>query len=201
MSYSSWLLPSATSGSGDATVNVSANVHTGRTQRSTTMTFSAANCADVQVTCNQTGATEFVSFDSTTASVVKAGATVTITGKSNSSKLTFSLGATNNIPLVLPSTYTAAGSSTTNGAEVSGDPGTTAQYAFSIAFTVAENADVTSKSSQLIVTDNAGNTSTITVTQAAADAFLNITPTTITIPAAGTAQTVTVDSNTSWTIA
>ena len=201
MSYSSWLKPNKTSGSGNDTVNVGANAHTGRSARSTILTFSAVNCADVPVTCNQTGAVEAVAMDNTTASVVKAGATVTITGTSNSSKLTFSLGSTNNIPLTLPTSYTAGGVSTTNGAAITGDPGATSAYIFSITFTVAENTTISDKSSQLIVTDNAGNTATCTLTQAAGDTYLTISPTTITIPADGTAQAVTVTSNTSWTIA
>ena len=119
MSYSSWLKPNKTSGSGNDTVNVGANAHTGRSARSTILTFSAVNCTDVPVTCNQTGAVEAVAMDNTTVSVVKAGATITVTGTSNSSKLTFSLGSTNNIPLTLPTSYTAGGTSTTNGAAIS----------------------------------------------------------------------------------
>ena len=201
MSYSSWLKPNKTSGSGNDTVNVGSDAHTGRSARSTVLTFSAVNCADVSVTCNQTGAIEAVAMDNITVSVVKAGATVTITGTSNSTKLTFSLGSTNNIPLTLPTSYTAGGISTTNGAAITGDPGATSAYTFSISFTVAENTSLSDKSSQLIVTDNAGNTATCTLTQAAGSAYLTISPTTITIPADGTAQAVTVTSNTSWTIA
>jgi hypothetical protein len=193
-------MPDKTSGSGNDTVNVGANAHTGRSVRSTILTFSAVNCTDVPVTCNQTGAVESVSMDNSSMSIVKAGATVTVTGYSNSSKLTFSLGSTNNIPLTIPSTYMAGGVSTTNGAAIAGDPGATQKYAFSISFTVAENTSVNDKSSQLIVTDNAGNTATCTLTQAAGDAYLTISPTTITIPADGTAQAVTVTSNTSWTL-
>lgn len=200
MSYSNWLTPDKTSGSGNDTVNVGANAHTGRSVRSTILTFSAVNCTDRPVTCNQTGTVESVSTDNSSMSIVKAGATVTVTGYSNSSKLTFSLGSTNNIPLTIPSTYTAGGVLTTNGAAIAGDPGATQKYAFSIPFTVAENTSVNDKSSQLVVTDNAGNTATCTLTQAAGSAYLTISPTTITIPAAGTAQPITVSSNTSWTL-
>ena len=201
MSYSSWLKPNKTSGSGNDTVNVGADSHTGRSVRSTVLSFGAVNCTDRLVTCNQTGAVEAVSMDSGTLSVVKAGATVTVTGHSNSSKLTFSLGSTNNIPLTVPASYSAGGVTTNNGTSIAGDPGATQQFAFSVSFTVAANESVTDKSSQLIVTDNAGNTATCTLTQAAGDAYLTISPTTITIPADGTAQAVTVTSNTSWTIA
>jgi len=200
MAYSSWLHPDKTSGSGNGTVNVGAAEHTGRSVRNDVLTFGAVNCTDVLVTCNQTGAVEAVSADASSQAVAKVGATVTVTGVSNSSKLTFSLGATNNIPLVLPSSYSAGGVSTNNGAAIAGDPGATAQYTFSIAFTVAANETTADKVSQLVVTDNAGNTATWTFTQSAGDAYLTLSASTITIPASGTAQALTVTSNTSWTI-
>lgn len=56
MAYSSWLTPSKLSGSGNDTVNVSANANnTGRNSRSTSITFSAPNCDDVVRTVVQAG--------------------------------------------------------------------------------------------------------------------------------------------------
>jgi hypothetical protein len=76
------------------------------------------------------------------------------------------------------------------------------EYTFSITFTgIGENTSVSALVSQLTVTTDNGDTDTCTITQAAGDAYLTISPTTITIPAAGTpAQSVTVSSNTNWTI-
>ena len=157
-----------------------------------------------QLTIIQSGKTEFVSFTSSTAAVDKAGGTLTITGTSNSSKLTFSLTGTNGIGLTLPATYTANSVSTTNGAAITGDPGATQQYSFSITFTgIDENTTIAAKTSQLTVTPNSGSSAAVTcdITQAAGDAYLTISPTTITIPAAGTpAQSVSVTSNTNWSI-
>lgn len=201
MAYSSWLSPSKTSGSGNDTVNVSAlSNNTGRNSRSTNVTFSAANCEDVVRTVVQAGKPETTTITST-ASVVKAGGTVTISGTSNSSKLTFSLG-TGDLSLTLPSTYTAAGNSTNNGAAISGDPGATQEYTFSIVFTVGENTSIASKSKQIIVTDNGGHTATCTLTQAAGDAYLIVTPNSVEIPwDASESKSFTVESNTNWTIA
>lgn len=200
MAYSSWLSPSKTSGSGNDTVNVSAlSSNTGRNSRSTNVTFSAANCEDVVRTVVQAGKAETTTITST-ASVVKAGGTVTISGTSNSSKLTFSLG-TGDLSLTLPSTYTAAGNSTNNGAAISGDPGATQEYAFSIVFTVGENTSISSLSKQIIVTDNGGHTATCTLTQAAGDAYLTVTPTSVEIPwDASESKSFSVSSNTNWTI-
>ncbi len=200
MAYSSWLSPSKTSGSGNDTVNVSAlSNNTGRNSRSTNVTFSAANCEDVVRTVVQAGKPETTTITST-ASVVKAGGTVTISGTSNSSKLTFSLG-TGDLSITLPSTYTAAGSSTNNGAAISGDPGATQEFAFSIAFTVGENTSTSSKSKQIVVTDNGGHTATSTLSQAAGDAYLTVTPASVEIPwDASESKSFTVTSNTNWTI-
>lgn len=200
MAYASWASPNKTTGSGNDTVAWSASVHTGRSPRTTTATFSASGVESKTLTIIQSGKTEFVDI-SDTAAVNKAGGTVTITGTSNSSKLTFSLTGTNGIGLVLPSTYLANSASTNNGTAITGDPGATQEYTFSITFSgIDENTSITALTSQLTVTTNNGTTDTCTITQAAGDAYLTISPTEITIPAAGTAVNVTVSSNTSWSI-
>lgn len=204
MAYASWANPSKTSGNGNDTVSWSASAHTGREARQTTATFAASGVESKTLTIIQSGKTEFVSFDSATAAVDKAGGTLTITGTSNSSKLTFALTGTNGIGLVLPSSYTANSVSTNNGTAITGDPGASQQYAFSITFSnIGENTTISSKTSQLTVTPNSGSSAAVTcdITQAAGDAYLTISPNSITIPAAGTpAQSVTVSSNTNWSI-
>lgn len=200
MAYASWVNPNKTSGNGNDTVSWTGSAHTGRTARQTTATFSASGVTSKTLTIIQAGKTEFVTMDAT-ASITKAGGSVTISGTSNSSKLTFSLTGTDGIGLTLPTKYTANSVQTTNGTAISGDPGAAQQYAFSITFTgIGENTTISSLTSQLTVTDNNGNTATCDMTQAAGDAYLTIDPTTINLTAAGTAVNVTVSSNTSWTI-
>lgn len=201
MAYASWVTPNKTSGSGNDTVSWTGSAHTGRSSRTTTATFSASGVESKTLTIIQAGKTEFVSMDDT-ATVQKTGGTVTISGTSNSSKLTFSLTGTDNIGLTLPSTYTANSVSTNNGSAITGDPGATQQYNFSITFSsIGSNTGTSALTAQLTVTDNAGHTDTCTITQAAGDASLSISPTTINLTAAGVADnSVTVTSNTSWTI-
>jgi len=200
MAHAAWVTPNKESGSGNDTVSWAATEHTGRTVRQTTAVFSASGVESKTLTIIQSGAAEFVEMDDT-ATVQKSGGTLTISGYSNSKKLTFALTGTNGIGLTLPSTYTANSVSTENGADISGDPGATQKYAFSITFAnISANTGLSELTSQLTVTDDAGHTDTCTITQAAGDATLSISPTTITIPAAGTAQSVTVTSNTSWSI-
>ena len=201
MAYASWVTPSKTSGSGDDTVSWSASEHTGRSSRTTTATFSASGVDSKTLTITQSGKSEFVSIDAT-ATVAKAGGSVTISGTSNSSKLTFSETGTDNIGITLPSSYTANSVSTSNGAAITGDPGASAAYSFSITITnIAANTTVNSLTSQITVTPNSGTAAVCNITQAAGDATLSISPSSITIPAAGTAQSVSVTSNTSWSIA
>jgi hypothetical protein len=200
MAHASWVTPNKQGGSGNDTVSWSASAHTGRSPRTTTAVFAASGVESKILNITQSGKAEFVEL-ADTATVSKDGGTVTITGKSNSSKLTFSLTGANGIGLVLPSVYIANSVDTNNGAAIAGDPGASQEYTFSITFTgIGANASVSELVSQLTVTTNNGETDTCTITQAAGDAFLTISPTSITIPAAGTAQSVTVSSNTSWTI-
>lgn len=200
MAYASWVTPNKQSGSGDDTVSWTGAVHTGRSSRTTTATFSASGVESKVLTIIQAGKAEFVTIDST-ASVAKGGGTVTITGTSNSSKLTFSLTGSNNIGLTLPSSYLANSVNTNNGVAITGDPGAAQEYSFSITFTgIGENTSISALTSQLTVTPNSGTAAVCAITQAAGDAYLTIDPTTINLTAAGTAVSVSVSSNTSWTI-
>ena len=200
MAYASWVTPNKTQGNGDDTVSWTGQAHTGRSSRQTTATFAASGVTPKVLTIIQAGKAEFVEMDDT-AAVAKTGGTLTISGVSNSSKLTFSLTGTNGIGLVLPSSYTANSVTVNNGAAITGDPGAAQQYAFSITFAnIGANTSPEALTSQLTVTDNAGHTDTCIITQAAGDAYLTISPTTINLTAAGTAVSVSVSSNTDWTI-
>lgn len=201
MAYASWVEPNKTSGSGNDTVSWTGQQHTGRSSRQTTAQFSASGVEPKTLTIIQAGKTEFVSMDDT-ASVPKTGGTLTISGLSNSSKLTFSITGTDQIGLTLPSSYTANSVTTNNGAAITGDPGAGQQFPFSITFAnIAANTGTSAKTAQITVTDNAGHTDTCTITQAAGDAYLTISPTTINLTAAGVADSaVTVTSNTNWNI-
>ena len=205
MAKPAWASVSPSSGSGNGTVDVSATAHTGRTNRSGNVTFSASGCSNEVVAVTQLATPEFVIIDNK--SVSKNGETFTVTGKSNAAELTFTLGsqsggtaAQNTLTLSLPASYTAGGLTTNNGAAISGDPGATTEYSFSISFTVGANAGVTDLYRQLIVTTDNSVTATALITQAAADPILSVSPSTLTLNADGDADTVTVTSNTNWTV-
>lgn len=200
MAKANWVAVSPSSGSGNKTINVSSSAeHTGRNARSTVLTITAANVEAKTVNVTQQGKPEFTNNNSDTATAAKVGQNVTISGVSNSKKLTFSLG-TGDLNISLPTTYTAGGISTSNGADITGDPGATAQYNWSIVINVAENTTINSKSKQIVVTDEGGNSDTCMLTQAAGDAYLTVSKSSIELTYQGTAVSFNVESNTSWTI-
>ena len=200
MAKANWLKVDPSQGSGNATVKVSSTAeHTGRKARTTTLTWTAANVQDVTRSVSQAGKPEHVSI-AESASADKAGKLVTISGISNSAKLTFSLGSGNLTDITLPSTYTANSVSTNNGAAISGDPGATAEYNFSIAITVPANPDIAEKTRQIIVTNEAGDTAICTLRSAAGDAFVTVQEGTIELDYLGTPVSWSVESNTTWTI-
>lgn len=199
MAKAEWVKVTPSQGSGNATVNVSSNgEHSGRVARTTILTWKAANVADVQRTVNQAGKPEYVDI-ADSASADKAGKNVTISGVSNSKKLTFSLG-TGDLEITLPTTYTANSASTQNGVNIAGDPGASAEYNFSIVINVPANDTINALTRQIIVTDEGGNQDTCLLTSAAGDAYVTIAEGDIELDYKGTAVAVAVESNTTWTV-
>lgn len=199
MAKANWVKVNPSQGSGNATVNVSSNSeHTGRVARITILTWKAANVADVKRTVNQAGKPEYVDIDDS-ASADKLGKVVTISGISNSAKLTFTLG-TGDLDISLPASYTANSLATNNGAAISGDPGASAAYNFAISITVPANTSTGALTRQIIVTDEAGHQDVCTLTSAAGDAYVTVAEGDIELDYLGTPVAVAVESNTTWTI-
>lgn len=199
MAKANWLGVNPASGSGNGTVNMSSVApHTGRTARSTVATFKANGVDDIPCTVNQAGKPEFVTI-AENAAATKAGGNVTISGKSNSSKLKFTLG-NGSLAVVLPVKYTANSVETDNDVAIAGDPGAAAEYDFSIVIAVPANEGITELSKQITVTDAGGHTATSNLVQAAGDPKLEVSKTTIDLTWEGTAVSIAVTSNTSWSV-
>lgn len=190
------------SGSGDQAVNFSGNKHTGRLQRTINLTVTTNGGAKKALVVNQAAAAEGVRPDSPNASVQKTGGNVTITGKSNSAKLTFAVAPAegNGLTLSLPANYTAAGKTTANGAVIADDPGTDGEFVWSITISdVPANATIEELTATLKVTAAGGQVANVTVTQAAGDSTIELDKETVNLDVNGTQQTVNVTSNDSWT--
>ena len=199
MAKATWAVVNPSQGSGNATVSVSSSApHTGRSVRTTTLTITAANVAEKTVAVTQLGKPAYVDAQES-ATAAKGGQNVTISGKANSAKLTFSLG-TGTLNVTLPSQYTAGGVKTNNGSAISGDPGASAEYDFSIVIPVPANTGTATLTRQIIVTDENGKTDTCLLTQTAGDATLTVSKTSIELAYTGEAVSFDITSNTSWGI-
>lgn len=208
MAKAAWLTVNPTSGNGNATVQNTGTVHTGREQRETTVTGVAVGVSPNKTyKVIQKGKTEFASFnDGAETTVSKTGGTLTITGKTNSSKLNFELVdlktravVEGGLELTLPSKYTAGGQETTNNVAITGDPGATQEFEFSITFTgIAPNTSVDELTAALKVTTAGGQSAQIQIKQSACDPEFAFVQDTITLEASGAAVSQTIVSNTSW---
>lgn len=190
------------SGSGDQAVSISGDKYTGRLERTANLIVVTNGGVQKALVVNQAAAAESVTSDSPTATVAKTGGNVTITGKSNSTKLTFAAtpAEENGLTLQLPENYTAAGKQTANGAVIAGDPGATGEFVWSITISnVPANVSIEELVATLSVTAAGGQKAQVTITQAAGDSTLEIDKETINLDVNGSAQTVNVTSNDEWT--
>lgn len=208
MEKAAWLTVNPASGNGNATVKNTGTAHTGREQRETTVTGVAVGVSPNKTyKVIQKGKTEFASFnDGAETTVSKAGGTLTITGKTNSSKLNFELVdlktravVEGGLELTLPSKYTAGGQETTNNVAITGDPGAQQEFEFSITFTgIAPNTSIDELTAALKVTTAGGQSAQIQIKQSAGDPEFEFVQDTITLEASGAAVSQTIVSNTSW---
>lgn len=190
------------SGSGDQAVSISGDKYTGRLERTANLIVVTNGGVQKALVVNQAAAAESVTSDSPTATVAKTGGNVTITGKSNSTKLTFAAtpAEENGLTLQLPENYTAAGKQTANGAIIADDPGATGEFVWSITISnVPANVSIEELVAMLSVTAVGGQKAQVTITQAAGDSTLEIDKETINLDVNGSAQTVNVTSNDEWT--
>lgn len=208
MAKAAWLTVNPASGNGNATVQNTGTVHTGREQRETTVIGVAVGVSPNKTyKVIQKGKPEFVSFTNGAETTVgKAGGTLTITGKTNSSKLNFELVnletravVAGGLKLTLPSKYTAGGVETTNNVAITGDPGAQQEFEFSITFTgIAANTTIDELTAAMKVTTAGGQSVQIQIKQSAGDPVFSFGQETITLEASGAAVSQTIVSNTSW---
>lgn len=192
-------------GSGNTTLTFTASPASlgNRVAKEATFTVTAPGVTpNKTITATLEAAAEFVSFDDgVEMAVAKAGGSIVITGSSNSDKLTFTKGSGNIIGADITSVTYKVNTSTdaTNGTAITGDPGASAKYTFSLTLAAAENTVINERTQQITVTTTGNKTATISLKQAAGDAYLNLSATTITVPQTGSV-TIDVTTNTTFTI-
>lgn len=188
----SWITLSAVEGTGNSQVDVTAPVYKGRNGRSGLITVAVEDLTE-DVTLQQKGS---MIWDVTTKSLafVKTSEAKKFTGNSNLASITFAVDSN-------ASSWLTAGKLVVNekeynsGAAITGDPGADNVYAFEITFTAAANPTVTTRTGNITV-----NGQKYTVAQAAGDATLSVSPTSLTFDAKGETKQITITTNTTWTI-
>lgn len=192
------------SGSGDTTLQVKAEVANRGNRVAQTATFEVEGAGVVekkQFVARHLPAAEFIEFDTLKPAIDKGGGTVTLTGKSNSSKITFSKGTGDIIGANISAIkFTANGAEATSGIAISGDPGAKAKYSFSLILTAAANETIKARTQQIIAMASGGQKATATLSQTAGDPFIEVLPTTVDVPQNGSTVQVTVDTNTTFTV-
>lgn len=221
MSKPSWLTVTPMQGSGNQIVTNSSVEYTGRIMRTGIVTVTGKGISTpVTYTVNQAALAEFVNYDNgTEMAVAVEGGVVTITGVSNSSKLSFdwvipegstepeidaeggtSTGGVNYPAVSIPSKYLAGGAETSNNTAIVGDPGATGAFAFSIELNFPLNDAVVDVYRTLQVKANGAQVAQIVLKQTAGSPRLEVSLEEITIPQDGSAVSVNIISNTDWTI-
>lgn len=191
-------------GSGDTTLQVkaeTANRGNRVTQIATFEVVGTGVAEKKQFVAKHLPANEFIEFDNTKPAVDKGGGIITLTGKSNSPKITFSKGIGDIISADITAIkFTANGAEATSGTAISGDPGAKAKYSFTLTLTAAANETIQVRTQQIIATANGSQKATVTLNQTAGDPFIEVTPTSVDVPQNGSTVQVTVDTNTTFTV-
>lgn len=188
----SWITLSAVKGTGNSQVDVTAPVYKGRNGRSGLITVAVEDLTE-DVTLQQKGSTI---WDVTTQSLafVKTGEAKKFIGNSNLASITFAVDSDASAWLTAGKLVVAT-KQYNSGAAIEGDPGASDVYSFEITFTAAANPTVRTRTGHITV-----NGQKYTVTQAAGDATLSVSPTALTFAAAGETKQITITTNTAWTI-
>ena len=140
----SWLTVNPSSGEGNSKLSNSATNYKGRLPRSTIVTIQGQGVSEPQTyKVNQEAYSEYIIIDKTIFDVGKEQSIITVTGKSNSPIIEYSLESTNGIPIVLPTKFnysqdTISGEGT-NGVNIPSDPGSVGEFNFSLSITIPTN--------------------------------------------------------------
>ena len=188
----SWITLSSVEGIGNSQVDVTAPAYKGRKGRSGSITVTVEDLTK-EVAIQQSGSNI---WDITTRSLafVKLGEAKKFTGNANLASITFTVDSDASTWLTAGK-FVVATKEYNSGAAIEGDPGANDVYAFEITFTAAANPTVNTRTGHITV-----NGQKYTVTQAAGDATLSVSPTSLTFAAAGETKQITITTNTAWTI-
>lgn len=205
MAIPSWLTVSPVNGSRNAQVTITASAHTGRSARSCTLSVKSSagspqKTANVNV--NQAPKAEFLTVDAIPKQAASGNVSITISGKSNAEKIQF-IAASNASAVesgMTPTRFIVNSATYTSNAAITGDPGVTAEYTWSVTVNIPVNQSVNDQSYRFLVKTPNTEAQTVTITQSGATPTLTLDKAIASIPQGGGSQTIAVTSNTSWTV-
>ncbi len=206
MAKPTWVQVNKSSGTGNGTIAVSASAHTGRKERTGTLTVTNQNGSkpNKTISIKQSAKATFVSVNPVAEQPVTGGI-VTITGKSNCYSLEFMVENGNTV--LFPNKISINGGAEVNYTgqmdvpmPIPNDPGGANEYTWSMKITLPENKKARKDGWYVLVRESNVESTSVTISQAAAASSLSLNPTSLTLVTAGTAQNVAVTSNDSWTV-
>lgn len=222
MAKAAWITPNPSSGTGTKTVSVSAQNFTGRVERTTTLTITSTKDTSKKatVTAKQTALAEFLTLKTSAGNSIPATAGAIIYSFESNSKyicLRKDSGYTVSNVVIVKAHQGETGEIITGVDKgsftlytIPNDWGASGKYEFEIGISVAANETISPITRKFTLGGVSGSsepttfptalTVQTTSVQAAKVVTLTVSPTSITIPAAGTAQTITVTSNDAWSI-
>ena len=184
MAKANWLTLSPMSGTGNATIYNIGSEHTGRLDRTTTVTGKAVGIASEKTySVVQHAKSEFVAVNDASYQVADKGGEVTVTGTSNSPILTVAVDDGGTV-----GTLTVKDVTVTNGQAIAGDPGAAEQYSWKVQIQVSQNPTGNQRSLTVRVQGSSSSIAdTIEVVQAASSFTYEYVPSASvsTIPASG----------------
>lgn len=205
MAIPSWLTVSPTSGNKNASVTLTAAAHTGRTARSYTLTVKSSagspqKSATIAVT--QSAKAEFLTVNTIAKQPASGNISINITGTSNADKIQILRHPSANTieQGMTPTKYTVNGTSYNSNAAITGDPGASAQYTWSISVDIPVNASVSDQTYRFGVKTSNTEVQYVTITQSGCAPTLSLDKSSATLAQTGGSTTVAVTSNTTWTV-
>lgn len=222
MAKAAWITPNPSSGTGRETVSVSGKNFTGRVERTTTLTITSTKDTSKKatVTAKQTALSEFLTLKTSAGNSIPATAgIIQYIFESNSKYICLrkdsGYTASNVIVLNIPEIQTGGTVTEVDKGSfilytIPSDYGASSKYTIEIAIGVEANETISPITRKFTLGGVSGSsepttfptalTVQTTSVQAAKVVTLTVSPTSITIPASGSAQTITVTSNDAWTI-
>lgn len=207
-----------TSGLGNGTISVTVDAHTGRVQRSGTLTVSTTTGTKATANCTitQEAAAQVINLTSpaegTDVEIAASASdrTVTVKGTANCTGLAWNIlsegavitpPAASTVTAKINTTDGTGGVSINNNVPISGDPGANSLYTFWMEYDLTSYKPGIDTALEFEVSNGGSIKKSFQIVVKASTGTISLNPTTLTFPASGgSARTVTVTSNDRWTV-